>query len=263
MAINYFGTFPKLNYDMDKDNKTKEVTDILRRVGMRGDFDKLLPSYYKDILASNQRPEIASYLTYGDIFSHWILLHLNRVVDPYHDWVMEERVLHEFIDLKYPNNCLLLESSHHSDGTYGEVLDPSAKRFFVKGEVIKEYDADGTLVDSDVGVGTVVDFDATLIQITYKLSDKTKTFNVGSYVKGDDSGAVGRIATGGVTTERLGVHHYESSDGIIVGRSHSGASAITNETFEVSENDKKREILILNTDYISAFESNFEGLMNA
>ena len=84
MAIDYFGTFPKLNYDMDKDNKTKEVTDILRRVGMRGDFDKLLPSYYKDILASNQRPEIASYLTYGDIFSHWILLHLNRVVDPYH-----------------------------------------------------------------------------------------------------------------------------------------------------------------------------------
>ena len=257
MAIDYFGTFPKLNYDMDKDNKTKEVTDILRRVGIRGDFDKLLPSYYKDILASNQRPEIASYLTYGDIFSHWILLHLNRVVDPYHDWVMEERVLHEFIDLKYPNNCLLLESSHHSDTTYGDV-DPSAKRFFVKGETIKEYQSDGTLLNA---TGTVVDFDATLIQLTYKLTNSA--FDAGAYVKGDDSGAVGRIATGGVTTERLGVHHYESSDGIIVGRSHSGASAITNETFEVSENDKKREILILNTDYISVFESNFEGLMNA
>ena len=108
----------------------------------------------------------------------------------------------------------------------------------------------------------LLNFDATLIQLTYKLTT-SNTFDAGAYVKGDDSGAVGRIATGGVTTERLGVHHYESSDGIIVGRSHSGASAITNETFEDSENDKKREILILNTDYISAFESNFEGLMNA
>ena len=188
---------------------------------------------------------------------HWIMLHMNTIIDPYHDWVMEERTLNEFIDLKYPDNNLLLESTHHSDTTYGDV-DPSANRFFVKGEVIKEYQADGTLLN---GTGTVVDFDATLIQLTYKLTDNA--FDTGAFVKGDDSGAVGKIATGGVTTERAGVHHYESADGIIVGRSHTGASEITNETFENNENEKKREVMVLDGMYLQQFEQNFEELMNA
>jgi len=83
----------------------------------------------------------------------------------------------------------------------------------------------------------------------------------GSYVKGDDSGAVGKIA--GITTERAGVHHYESADGIIVGRSHTGASAITNETFENNENEKNREIMMLEGRFLQQFEQNFEELMNA
>ena len=164
MAIEYFDTFPRVGYDMGKDNKTREVTDILKRVGIRGDFKNLLPSYYQSVLSANERPEIASYTNYGDIFSHWVLLHMNSITDPYHDWIMEESVLNEFIDLKYPDKILLLDSTHHSDTTYGAV-DPLAKRFFVTGEVIKEYQADGTLLD---GTGTVVDFDATLIQVTYK-----------------------------------------------------------------------------------------------
>ena len=257
MAIDYFDIFPKVDYDIGKDNKTREVTNLLKRVGIRGDFKKLLPSYNKSILSTSERPELSAHSAYGDILSHWVLLHMNTVTDPYHDWVMEERVLNEFIDLKYPDNNLLLESTHHSDTTYGDV-DPLEKRFFVKGEVIKEYLADGTLLN---GTGTVVDFDATLIQLTYKLTGNA--FDVGAFVKGDDSGAVGKITTSGVTTERLGVHHYESDDGIIVGRSHTGASAITNETFENNENEKKREIMMLETRYLQKFEQNFEELMNA
>ncbi|MAG26787.1 hypothetical protein CMI47_14695 [Candidatus Pacearchaeota archaeon] len=260
MAIDYFDTFPRVDYDMGKDNKTRSVTNLLKRIGIRGDFKNLLPTYYKSILSASERPELSAYTTYGDIFSHWVLLHMNTVTDPYHDWVMEETVLNEFVDLKYPDSSLLLESTHHSDTTYGAV-DPSTKRFFVKGEVIKEYQADDTLLN---GVGTVVDFDATLIQITYKLTsgsfDDADQYS-GSYVKGDDSGAVGKLA--GVTTERLGVHHYESADGIEVGRSHNGALAITNETFENNENEKKREIMILQGNYLQQFEQNFEDMMNA
>ena len=41
MAIEYFDTFPRVSYDMGKDNKTREVTDILKRVGIRGDFNAI------------------------------------------------------------------------------------------------------------------------------------------------------------------------------------------------------------------------------
>lgn len=336
MAIEYFDTFPRVDYDIGKDNKTREVIDILKRIGIRGDFKNLLPSYYKSVLAASERPEIVSYTNYGDIFSHWVLLHMNTITDPYHDWIMEESVMNEFIDLKYPDRNLLLSSTHHSDvkSTTGVVfpntisdadylfdgagsanflvvgetytfytvygsddfsnvgaeddspsagdtfvatgttptawddsgsgsivthnVDVGGKRFFVKGETIKEYKPSGNIGPTDV-TGTISDFDATLIQFTYKATNGS--FVSDNYVKGDDSGAVGKIA--GVTTERVGVHHYESADGIEVGRSHSGASAITNETFEFNENEKKREIMMLDAGYIQQFEQNFEDLMNA
>ena len=336
MAIDYFDTFPKVQYDMGKDNKTREITNLLKRVGIRGDFKNLFPSYYKSVLSASQRPEISAHGVYGDIFSHWILLHMNTVTDPYHDWIMEEKVLNEFIDLKYPDRSLLLESTHHtmtkhtagiqfpndysasgyimnnaggtdvlvigetytfytvggSDdftnvgagaspsigdtfvatgttpttwgaGTGSIILhsfDVDGKRFFVKGETIREYQTSSN-VGATGATGTIIDFDATLIQLTYTVD--TGTFASANYIKGDDSGAVGKIATSGVTTERTGVHHYESEDGIIVGRSHSGASAITNETFENNENEKKREIMMLEGRYVQQFEQNFEEIMNA
>ena len=336
MAIDYFDTFPRVDYDMGKDNKTRSVTNLLKRVGIRGDFKNLLPSYYKSILSASERPEISSYTNYGDIFSHWVLLQMNTITDPYHDWIMEESVMNKFVDLKYPDRNLLLSSTHHSDvkSTTGVVfpnaisdadytmnngsgtdtliigetytfytvygsddfsnigaeddspsagdtfvatgttptswddngsgsivthnVDVGGKRFFVKGETIKEYKPSGNTGLTDV-TGTIVDFDATLIQFTYKATNGT--FVSDNYVKGDDSGAVGNIA--GVTTERVGVHHYESSDGIEVGRSHSGALAITNETFESDENEKKREIMMLQGNYLQQFEQNFEDVINA
>lgn len=63
--MEYFGTFPTTKYDMGKDSKTRTVTDIMRRVGIRGDFINLLPTYHKRVLATDQRPEMAADHIYG------------------------------------------------------------------------------------------------------------------------------------------------------------------------------------------------------
>ena len=64
--MEYFSTFPTVEYDMGKDNKTRTVTNIMRRVGIRGDFLKLLPTYYKQVLTTDQRPEMAADHLYGE-----------------------------------------------------------------------------------------------------------------------------------------------------------------------------------------------------
>ena len=84
--MEYFGTFPTTEYDIGKDNKTRTVTNIMKRVGIRGDFTKFLPTYYKRVLSIDQRPEIAADHIYGEAKHHWILMHMNKTVAPYYDF---------------------------------------------------------------------------------------------------------------------------------------------------------------------------------
>jgi hypothetical protein len=253
MPVKYFDSFPTVDYDIEKDNETKKVTDITKRIGIRSNFNVLLPAYYKETIDGFDRPEHIAYELYDDPYRHWILLHINGVVDPYFDWVMDSKILDDFLKLKYPNTNLLLVSTHHTDSTYDSTFDPTpVKRFFKKGEIIREYQSDGTVLD---GVGVVTKFNPTLIQITY--TSTSGAFTAESYVKGDDSGAVGKIE--GVTTERVGVHHYENSEDIEVGRNSSGATAIDNQTYEENQNELNRIVFKLRQEYVEDFENEFEN----
>ena len=254
--MEYFGTFPTMEYDIGKDGKTRTVTNIMKRVGIRGDFTKFLPTYYKRVLNTDQRPEMAADHIYGEAKQHWILMHLNKTVDPYYDWVIPYQEMDAYINAKYPNKVILLVSSHFTDSSYGAVDPSPLKRFFTKGEVIREYQSDGTALDA---IGTVVSFDPTLQQITFNVT--TSGFTTSNFVKGDDSGGLGSISS--VTTEREAIHHYENADGIEVGRLTTPTpSGILNEAFEHTRNETKREILSLRDAYITQFEEEFAEKIN-
>ena len=254
--MEYFSTFPTTEYDMGKDNKTRTVTNIMRRVGIRGDFLKLLPTYYKQVLTTDQRPEMAADHLYGEAKNHWVLMHLNNTIDPYYDWIIPYKEMDSYINMKYPNKVILLVASHFTDSSYGAVDPSPLKRFFVEDEVIREYQADGTVLDA---VGTVVSFDPTMQQITFSVT--TSGFTTSNFVKGDDSGAVGNVSS--VTIERESIHHYENADSIEVGRSSVPApSAVLNEAFEHTRNETKREILSLRESYLTQFEEEFAEKIN-
>ena len=228
----------------------------MRRVGIRGDFIKLLPTYYKELVLNEERPDLFSYSRFGNTYYHWVEMMLNRVVDPYHDWVMKNPVLDQTINRKYPDRSLLLVATHFADTSYGAV-DGDTNRFFVDGEAIKEYQADGTVLDA---IGTVKSFQASIIQLNISTTTPLQ-WGQNHYVKGDDSGAVGKIF--GVTNERDAVHHYENSDGIEVGRSTANATAITNATYEMTLNDSKREVLTLRDSYLPQFEAELKRLLSS
>tara|TARA_Y100000310_G_scaffold328202_1_gene395924 strand:+ start:6745 stop:7521 length:777 start_codon:yes stop_codon:yes gene_type:complete len=256
MPTKYFEHFPRVDYDIEKNKKPKTVIDIMRRVGIRGDFIKLLPTYYKELVLNEERPDLFSYSRFGNTYYHWVEMMLNRVVDPYHDWVMKNPVLDQTINRKYPDRSLLLVATHFADTSYGAV-DGDTNRFFVDGEAIKEYQADGTVLDA---IGTVKSFQASIIQLNISTTTPLQ-WGQNHYVKGDDSGAVGKIF--GVTNERDAVHHYENSDGIEVGRSTANATAITNATYEMTLNDSKREVLTLRDSYLPQFEAELKRLLSS
>ena len=338
MPVKYFQHFPRIEYDIEQNNKPKMVIDILRRAGIRGDFVKLLPTYYKEVITNEERPEMLSYNHYGNTYYHWIEMFLNDVVDPYHDWVMKYQVLEQFITKKYPNRSSLIYTNHFTtssysnkgvgspsalgDGDYimnnasntdslivGETythytvasgdnfsnvgsvaspslghtfvatgttpttwsnssiiahnIDDSGTRFFVEGEDLVEYNATGN-TGATGATGKVVKFDASNIKLVHS-STGTSFSSDGSsdeiFLKGSDSGAVARLLSG--VRERDGVHHYENSDGIEVGRTASGATAVTNAEYEYKLNESNREIMILQQRYLAQFENELKRILTS
>ena len=134
-------------------------------------------------------------------------------------------------------------------------------RFFVEGEDLVEYNATGN-TGATGATGKVVKFDASNIKLVHS-SNGTSFSSDGSsdkiFLKGSDSGAVARLLSG--VRERDGVHHYENSDGIEVGRTATGATAVTNAEYEDKFNDSKREIFVLRENYLSQFENELERLL--
>ena len=106
MATNYFEVFPKTEYKFDKNDDLVEVTDITKRVGIRKDFIGLVSSYYKHNLSTEDRPEVVADIAYEDSNKHWMILHANEVVDPYHDWIKSVNSLEEYVDKRYPNRYI-------------------------------------------------------------------------------------------------------------------------------------------------------------
>ena len=268
--MSYFKPFPLKKYDIEKNKNTKSVTDLTKRVGVRGNMNNLIHSYNKISVPSESRPEMVSYQQYGHVNNYWILLILNNIIDPYYDWVISSSVLDETIDRMYPNKNLLLYSDHfqtstivldgttYTKNTYNTVPDPT---FFISGETITGSVSSAT--------GQVVKFDSTIKQIIYKQISGTHT---GTFVKDDiitgtDSTAKGKVES--ATTEREGVHHYESSApeeaGFVVDRGYVSvygttsyySKEVTNAEYMDNENENNRNISLLKDSFISTFEKEF------
>ena len=62
------------------------------------------------------RPEVLSYQLYGSTQYEWTLLVINKITDPYHDWIKNEDQVYETATLLYPvtpENPNGIDGIHH------------------------------------------------------------------------------------------------------------------------------------------------------
>ena len=161
-----------------------------------------------------------------------------------------------YIRVKYPNRSFLFTEASR------EHQPLASSELFVLNE---------TLTGSPSGAtGTLVKFDISLLQLTYKLTSTT------NFADGDT------ITDGTPTYEWDGVHHYEIQQeqaGGITNRfrvdksvtsmklvddlsdnaiSLYNLTTVTNFDYEVAINEEKRKVTYLNEDFVSQFESEFK-----
>ena len=167
--MSYFSKFPNYAYDISDTQNRTLITDILRRVNMKGNALANTLVFDNYIVQDGDQPDMVAHKYYGDSTLHWVVVTINNITSRY-DWPLDQVALSQYVNDKYSN----------PNGTHHHEIN----------------------------------------------------------------------ATSGDTTKKLKV----SSD-------TSGATAVTNYEFEQSENDKKRQIRLLDRAFVGQFISEFETLI--
>lgn len=240
----FFKKFPKKLYNFDfAANSTVMVTDVLARVRFRSNIINNVSVYYKYQLEEGDTPEIVSHKVYGDSEYHWVIMLINEIKDPQFDFPLNINALEELIIKKYG----------YTGNTHGEKI---AQAYSNVHHYIRE--TTKTLLEVD-GLTTVNVSNAivTLDQYSYKTNtlvyqapnnDIVYPHNASNtiYFKANNSGQNTSDPTNVVSTLRM-VEEYKS---------------ISVYDYEVGENEKKRHIKILRSEYIQPLVNEFEKMLS-
>ena len=109
----YFDSFPVIPYDSKGDLNFKDVTNLLRRVGMRAKLKTNTLLYDTYDVKEGETPEMIAHKLYGDVKLHWIILLVNDITDRYHQWPMTGGQFLDYINDKYSN----VDGIHHYEST--------------------------------------------------------------------------------------------------------------------------------------------------
>ena len=109
----YFDAFPVIPYDAKGDLNFKDVTNLLRRVGMRAKLKSNALLYDTYDVKEGETPEMIAHKLYGDAELHWVILLVNEITDRYHQWPMTGGQFLEHLNDKYANP----DGIHHYETT--------------------------------------------------------------------------------------------------------------------------------------------------
>jgi len=109
----YFDAFPVIPYDAKGDLEFKDVTNLLRRVGMRAKLKSNTLLYDTYDVKEGETPEMIAHKLYGDAELHWVILLINDITDRYHQWPMTGGQFLDYLNDKYTNP----DGIHHYEST--------------------------------------------------------------------------------------------------------------------------------------------------
>lgn len=121
----YFNNFPLTYYSLDDGANVKVVTNITLRTVIDDEVKNNYSLYDEYDVLDGETPEILADKFYRNSTYHWVILHLNDILDPRYDWPLTVRQLNLYVEDKYANP----EAVHHYEDVNGNWVNsdyPSA-----------------------------------------------------------------------------------------------------------------------------------------
>lgn len=225
----YFQKFPQTIYTLDDRKSIQVVTNILHRVIIKAGIKDNLSLFDEYDIVDGETPEIVAHKFYNNAGYHWLILHMNDIIDPRFDWPLSTRMLNLYIQSKYTGAFNI----HHYEDTRtnvvnGRIIIRSTNAFtnFYAGNVVQNM--------SGTGTGIII--------------EKTNNANVTVQV----------TAGGFASTNRVKILD-STSTGNISSLTVLTGIPITNDMYENTMNETKRRIKMLKPQYVEAVVREFNN----
>jgi hypothetical protein len=223
--MEYFAQLPQILYSFDPlKYDYRTVVNIFARVKVLDDVLQNSLVYYKYNMKDSDTAEIIAHKYYGDTKRHWMVFFANQVVDPYFDMPLKDNDLNNNIIIKYGSLANAQATLHHVN-QYVNVTTSRAGTSNVQSYV-------STLQD-----GYSYNFTTNQLEIITLPSIQHPIL---------DQGSTTIVLTDGTTVV---------TDTVWV--------AVSNYDYEISQNESKRQLQLLDKQYAASLEQEFQQLLSS
>ena len=129
---NMFDGWPTVSYDLKKNGKPLELTNITLRFKINELLlDKSAIMYQYDV-QNGERPDIIAYKYYDDADLDWVILLTNNIIDPQFEWPFDDQSFERYMRGKYGS----LEAAKQTHHLYEKIL--KEQQVYFDGTIIPE-----------------------------------------------------------------------------------------------------------------------------
>lgn len=118
----YFKSMPYTFYTLDDYKTAQLITNIMTRVVLSDEAKNLMSAYDEYDIKDGETPEILAAKLYNDANLHWIILHVNEIIDPRYEWPLSTNNLLKYCQSKYTN----INGVHHYEDLNGNIVNSTA-----------------------------------------------------------------------------------------------------------------------------------------
>lgn len=229
----YFRYFPKTIYNLEGSNSLDTVTNLTASFSFDETLTENSISYYNYTVPDGETPEIVANKFYGASEKHWIILKMNKIFDVKTDWPIEQRVLNEIIRSKYANNWM-------------------TETFEITDEV-------GNLLVTENGESLIFETGRERDGLEWAISNNHSFYKIETRlfpVTGERTVDKIRITEEDYNNLIEQTNSYTLSDGNVLTVSIT-KSRMSFYDYEVEQNDAKRIIKILKSDFVPTVDQEF------
>lgn len=225
----YFTNFPLTLYTLDNGASAQLVKNIFIRFAVSNEIKNNISIYDEYDIRDDETPEILADKIYSNPELHWLVLHLNNILDPRFEWPLSTNKLSLYVQGKYND---VNGIKHYINDETGEIVNGNVFLYATSSGFANFNAGDVVINNTGEGVGYV----------TSKINDSN--VNVIVTVGGFKSGDVVKPLSNSLITANL---LYSSTT--------PGITAVTNSVYEDEENETRRRIKLLKPQFVQTVMS--------
>lgn len=237
--MTYFSKFPLFPFLQD-DNTVSTIANIFVKGVPANEYKNISTLLLPYQIIEGETPELVSTKFYDTPLYHWVILYFNNITDPRFEWPLTTLDLEEMIYEKYDYEVKVIYATDYSKGDILQVAegtDNAGKKFIV----------------NDINQQNNTIFIRTLSGIVFL--DEIESFN--NLTKNTTNKGIQQVI---LPFNRI-KHYVDPETNIVVDETFSGRQIVTVYEYENSINEQKRQIKILDNQYITQFISEFDKIV--